>query len=188
MLDIQGIIAYLRHNRGSRSGLFGRIVDYFKKEHTGYYTIDDERKLVRMYLQGDNELYQVVCSMGDIDSVHITVSQLMKIPPWKIAPACVLASLVNARTVARFTVDPNGDLAVSMSVSDRISRVDRQALKVAYLRTFQEAVTYYPAFYQLVNSDVIPEEAYSCLKSQEGDVTMQFKVPFIRVMPLEATS
>jgi hypothetical protein len=75
-----------------------------------------------------------------------------------------------------------------MAVSDKISRVDRQALKVAYLRTFKEAVTYYPAFYQLANSDVIPEEAYSCLESQEEDTAGQFMVSFTRVAPLGATA
>ena len=179
------IIDYFRKKRRRNTGAFGKIVAYFKKEHEGYYIIDDERQLVRMYLQGDNQLYQVICSTGELDSVNITIAQLLRIPREKVVPACVLANLVNMRTLATFTIDPDGDLMVTMSLSDKISKITSQALRTAYLRSFKETVTYYPAFYQLVSSDVIPEEAFRCAEPEEGDTAWRFKVPYIRVIPFE---
>ena len=185
---VGAVSSRFKKEQKKRAGVFGKIVSYFKQEHEGYYIVDDERQLVRMYLQGDSEIYQVVCSVGEIDSANITIAQLLKIPKEKIVPACVLANLVNMRTLAAFTVDTDGDLMVTLSLSDKISKITSNAMRVAYLRAFKEAVTYYPAFYQLVHSDIIAEEAYNNLTNTDTGDVVEFKIPYVRMVPLQNTS
>jgi len=165
-------------------GLFDKAVAYFRKEHDGYYIIDEERRMIRMYLQGDGRTYQIVCSVGELDTVNMTIAQLLKIPEDKMEPACVLANLVNMRTIATFTIDQEGDLMATSSLPGKCFKINTKALRCVYLRAFKEAITCHPAFYQLINAGITPEEAYSCIQFEGNDRLEEFKIPYERLSPI----
>ena len=68
---------------------FDKVTSYFNKEHQDYHIVDKENQMVRMCLQGDGQVFQVVCRMGELDTVNMTVIQTLKIPKEKMAEACV---------------------------------------------------------------------------------------------------
>ena len=160
---------------------FDKVISYFKKEHKDYYIVDKERQTVRMALQGYGQIFQVVCSMSELDTVNMAVAQITQVPKDKVAQACVLANMVNMKTIATFTIAEDGDLMATISLSGKCSKITEKALRCAYLRSFKEALRYYPAFYQLVFGDALPEDACSYIAEEEAG---EFKVPYTRMMPL----
>ena len=165
-------------------GFFDKAVAYFRKEHDGYYIIDEERRMIRMCLQGNGRTYQIVCSVGELDTVNMTIAQLLKIPEDKMEPACVLANLVNRRTIATFTIDKEGDLMVTLSLPGKCFKINKKALCCAYLRAFKEAIICHLAFYQLISAGITPEEAYSYIQFEGNDKSEEFKTPYERLSPL----
>ena len=160
---------------------FDKVTSYFNKEHQDYHIVDKENQMVRMCLQGDGQVFQVVCRMGELDTVNMTVIQTLKIPKEKMAEACVLANKINTGTIATFTIDQNGDLMTTISLPGKCSKITAKALRCAYLRSFKDALKYFNAFYQLAFGNMLPEEAYSCVPEEE---TEEFKIPYIRMAPL----
>ncbi|MDD5126550.1 MAG: hypothetical protein PHR43_00385 [Dehalococcoidales bacterium] len=76
-----------------------------------------------------------------------------------------------------------GELMVTVDILGKCTGITAKALRAAYLHAFREATNYYPAFEQVVCSDVIPEDAFCGVKESSLLNVEEAKVPYSRVKP-----
>jgi len=143
--------------------VFDAIASFFScfEKYATYCEIDKKKKSVELTISGDYGVYEVLCFIDELDIFRLYISNILKVPMWKIAPACVLANMINEEAFPTFSISTdNGELMAGIHFPVKGCKLSRDTVSMIFSMTGTHTDMYYPAFQKLINTDVTPEEAF----------------------------